>query len=35
MGRAERPGASWDLLMVTVVLVRAVLLESSSVMLTQ
>lgn len=35
MGRIERPGASWDLLMVTVVLLRAVLLESTRVMLTQ
>lgn len=33
--RSDPPGASWDLLMVTVVLVRAVLPASSRVMLTQ
>lgn len=32
---SDPPGASWDLLMVTVVLVRAVLPASTRVMLTQ
>lgn len=35
MSVCDQPGASWDLLIVTVVLVRARLLESSRVMLTQ
>lgn len=35
MGRIDQPGASWALLMVTVVLVRAMLPEASRVMLMQ